>query len=372
MDRLDPVAADLEFEHLVRADFALLDQGAAADHHEELPLGVVPVLPLGDAGFGDIDRHLAAVRGFQQLGEAAARVHLHVEREGGLFLRQVGQVGAVQLFSEAAGRHLRQQQRLRLGLEALQQRHDLAQRGLMRGRDIAIAPVRLRDGVQPGELAAVRPAFQRVQHLLHQVVDVDQLQLGGGVVHPDGQVVCNIVAEGRHRAVVVGAAPLAEQVREAVHQHRRAGLFAVSEKQLLPGQLALAVIALAIAAEEGRLDGAGQHDGARIAVLFQGIQQRRGKAEVALHELALLLRAVDAGQVEHKVRLGAVGVEQGGTGVQVVLINFADGQARAGPVFAFSNVAQVADEVLAHKALCAGDEDVHFRCSSQFFSASCT
>ena len=79
-------------------------------------------------------------------------------------------------------------------------------------------------------IAAVGMSLQRVQHLLDQIVNIQKLQLGGRVVDGQGQIVRGIVAEGRHGAVVVGAAPFAEQIGEAVHQHRGAGLFCVGKE----------------------------------------------------------------------------------------------------------------------------------------------
>ena len=226
--------------------------------------------------------------------------------------------------------------------------------------------------VQSLVAAAMGPALQGVQHLLHQIVDIHQFQPGGGVVHLDGQVPGHVVAEGGHGAVVVGTAPLAEEVGEPVDQHRGAGLFAVGEKQLLPCQLAFAVVRLAVPADEGGLYRAGQHHRAGIAVLFQRVQQSGGKAEVALHKFALVLGAVDPGQVEHKVGPGAVVLQQSGVGVQVVFKDLSDGKIRTGAVFALGDVAQIPNQIFAHKALGAGDENIHYFAASQFFRASCT
>ncbi len=48
---LNFVAAYLEVEYFVRADAALLNQAFASNHDKEFPLGIVPMLTLGDAGF---------------------------------------------------------------------------------------------------------------------------------------------------------------------------------------------------------------------------------------------------------------------------------------------------------------------------------
>ena len=71
------VAAHGKFQHLIAVHTALLDQGTARHHNEKLPLGVVPVLALGDAGFRDIHAELTAVLGLEQFGKAAAGIHVH-------------------------------------------------------------------------------------------------------------------------------------------------------------------------------------------------------------------------------------------------------------------------------------------------------
>ena len=85
----DVLARDLELYHLVGADPALLYQAAAAHDDEELPLGVVPVLPLGHAGSRDVHAHLTAFLRTEDFGEAAPLVDVHLQREGDLLLREV-------------------------------------------------------------------------------------------------------------------------------------------------------------------------------------------------------------------------------------------------------------------------------------------
>lgn len=52
---------------------------------------------------------------------------------------------------------------------------------------------------------------------------------------------------------------------------------------------------------------------------LEGVQQRGGEPEVALHEIGLVLGAVDAGQVEDEVGAGAEVLQLLGHGVDVVL-----------------------------------------------------
>lgn len=108
----------------------------------------------------------------------------------------------------------------RLSQEAVEQVDDLAQ-GLHVGPGDVAEPVTLYP-LEALVSAAVLLAEQRAQHLVDQVVDVEELQLNGGVVHGVGAAVGDGVAEGGHGGVVSRAAPLAVEVGEAVDEHRRA------------------------------------------------------------------------------------------------------------------------------------------------------
>ena len=163
------------------------------------------------------------------------------------------------------------------------------------------------------------------------------------------------MAEGSHHGVVVGAAPLAEQVGETVHQHGGAGLLPVSEKQLLPRQLGPAVVGLAVPADERGLDGAGEHHRALVPRLLQGFQQGGGKAVVAGHKFLVVLWAVDPSQMVHEIGPGAVLPQQSRVCVQVVFEDFLNVQVGPGAVLALCDVPQVGNQVLSHKALGAGD-----------------
>ena len=204
-------------------------------------------------------------------------------------------------------------------------------------------------------------AEQRAQHLVDQVVDVEELELHRGVVDGVGAAVGDGVAEGRHRGVVVRTAPLAVEVGEAVDEHRGAGALRVPAEQALPRELGLAVDRALEAARQARLRGAGEHDGACVAVALQGLQQRGGEPEVALHELGLLLWAVDAGQVEDEVGAGAVVLQLPGRRVDVVLHDLEGKELLVfgSAVLAVADVLQRAAEVPADEAPGAGDEDAH-------------
>ena len=336
-----------------------LDARGAGDHQEPLPLAHVPVVALGDAGLRDVDGDLAALRRAQELGERAAVIHVRLEAVGEVPRLVVGQERAPELLGEGALRQVGHGKRLAAVAEAPEQVDDLAQ-GLHVGLG-DVAEVLPLDALEALVAAAVFLPQQGAQHLVDQVVDVEELQLDRGVVHGVGAAVGDGVAEGRHGGVVARSAPLAVEVREAVDEDRSARALRVLAEQALPRELGLAVDRALEAARQARLRGAGQHDGARVAVALEGVEQRGGEPEVALHELGLLLGAVDAGQVEHEVGAGAAVIELPGRRVDVVLHDLERQQRLIllTAVLAVPYVLEGAAEVPADEAPGAGDEDAH-------------
>ena len=128
------------FSRLAAADAALLNQTVARNHDEKLPLRVVPVLTLCDAGLRDVDAELAATLGFEQLGKAAAGVLVLFQVKDDLLFGQIGQIRRVQLFCKAARRNLRQYERCGLSLEPFQQVHNFAQCDFVGHRRGTVAP----------------------------------------------------------------------------------------------------------------------------------------------------------------------------------------------------------------------------------------
>ena len=200
--------------------------------------------------------------------------------------------------------------------------------------------------------------LQGAEHLVDQIVDVQKLQLHGGVADRDGQVVGHVVAEGGHRAVVVGAAPLAEEVREAVDVNRCARLLSITKEKILARLLTAAVVAV-VAADESGLDGGGQHHGAGVPVLFQRLQKGGAEPEIPRHELGGILGAVDPRQMEDEIRLLAIPVQEGRIRVQIVQIQLPNGEGGMGAVLPLGDIFEGGGEVLPHEAPGAGNEYVH-------------
>ena len=217
----------------------------------------------------------------------------------------------------------------------MEQVHDLAEGGLVGDRTVAVAalagdgamrvflPGHRNDG-QALELAAVLLALERPHHLVHEIVNVEELQFHGRIVDSDREAVGDVVAECRDGAVVVRTAPFAVEVREAVHEDLRARLTTIFKEQVLAGLLAAAVLAVAEAAGKGGLRAGREHHRAGVAVFLEGVQERAGEAEVALHELILVLGAVHTGEIEDEVGLAAVHVQILRGGIDVIFIDLGD------------------------------------------------
>lgn len=242
----------------------------------------------------------------------------------------------------------------RLCLELLQQIHDFSQCDLVGHGDTAVTTVCIQNRFHAIEFAVLLLAFQQVEHSFYKIVDVQQLQLGATVVDSKGLVIGDCPAEGANGAIVLGAA-VSHQVDKTVDGNLCAGFLSILEEQLLARLFAPTILAVAETTSQGGLNGGGQHDGCLVVVLFQAVQQIRCKAEVSLHEVFRVLRAIHACQIEHEVRLTAVLVQLRRGGIQIVLVDFFNVQCRAGFVLAVPNVFQVITQGGSHHSLSTCD-----------------
>ena len=343
------VAAHLVLYHFVGAFLPHPDESVAFYDYELLPLAVVPVLAFGDSGPGDVDAHLSAGGGVDELGERAAVVDVHLQVEDGLIFGQIAEIGGKEALGERVGGDFRYHQSGRQGGEPVQEVDNLAEGDVECRGHVAVTAIGLADSLHAVELAVMLAALQGENHLVDEVVDVEELELNGGVIHLDWQPVGNVVAEGGHGGVVVGTAPLAEEVGKAVYEDFCAVFAGIAEEKLFAGFLAFAVGMAGVAAYKRGLNGAAEHHRAGVAVLAQGVEQGRGEAEVALGEVLGVFGTVHAGEVEHEVGLGAVAVEVLGRGVEVVLENLVDGHGVI-PGFAFLYVIELGAKVLSNES----------------------
>ena len=86
-------------------------------------------------------------------------------------------------------------------------------------------------------------------------------------------------------------------------------------------------------------------------MLFQAVQQIRCKAEVSLHEVFRVLRAIHACQIEYEVCFLAVLVQLRRGGIQIILVDFFNIQCRASLVLPIPDVFQVVAQGGSYHAL---------------------
>lgn len=154
------------------------------------------------------------------------------------------------------------------------------------------------------------------------------------------------VAEGGDGAIVVRAAPLAENVRQTVQKNLRTGFCAVAQKDLLGGQLALTV----------RRGGTGLNGGGeqhRAGTLRQAGEEDFGEVKVPLPKGFRIGSPVYTGQMEDKLRLPAPAGEEIRWSIPVAGQNL--GAAGEGEGF------QPGQKVSAQKSPGPGDQDLHRR-----------
>ena len=174
MDRLNFVPGNLKLHRFSGVNVPFLNQAMTSNHNEQLPLGVVPVLPLGDSGTADVDAHLSTVGGMNQLGKGATVVHIHLQSILEPVRRQIGQIQGVQLLGKRTVWHLGHHKRTRLRLELLQQIYDLAQRDLVGHGDAAVATICFQNGLHTVKFTVLLLALQQVEHSFYQIIDVQQ------------------------------------------------------------------------------------------------------------------------------------------------------------------------------------------------------
>lgn len=138
-DGLDFVTTHFVVEDFVSAFLAELDEAVARDDDELLPLGVVPMLTLGDAGLGNVDAHLTAIEGVDQFGERTAGIDVHLQIEDSFFFGQVAQEGAIETLCKRIGRDFRNHQCLGHVGKLVEQVHDFAEGRLVGDGAIAVA-----------------------------------------------------------------------------------------------------------------------------------------------------------------------------------------------------------------------------------------
>ena len=207
-------AADLVGDHRGITHLAEADHAFALQDDEFFMLGLMPVVALGDVRLGHVQADLPTAAHVQKLREGAPLVGMGDGGPGEILRRQEAEIGGVELLHQRVALVGGGQAVPQAG-EGLDQLGHAAQLHLMDGLDGA--PFAFPAGL----------ALHGAEKFLRHVVDIDQPQRHGGVVDRDGQTPGHVMAEGGHGAIIVGAAPFAENVGQTVKIHRRACLPAI-------------------------------------------------------------------------------------------------------------------------------------------------
>ena len=193
-------------------------------------------------------------------------------------------------------------------------------------------------------------ALQGADHLFYKVVNVEQFEFYRRVVDGNGEIIGDVVAERGDGTIIIRSAPFAIEVGKTIDQDFGSRLLTILQEQVLASFLAATIFAIAEAASQGGLLGAGEHHGASVLMSLQCVKQGGGEAEVALHELVIVLGAVDASEIEHEVALLAPCVKLLGGGIEIVLEDFLDRQVAVATGLAVFDVIELGAKVLADEA----------------------
>ena len=193
-------------------------------------------------------------------------------------------------------------------------------------------------------------ALQGADHLFYKVVNVEQFEFYRRVVDGNGEIIGDVVAERGDGTIIIRSAPFAIEVGKTIDQDFGSRLLTILQEQVLASFLAATIFAIAEAASQGGLLGAGEHHGASVLMSLQCVKQDGGEAEVALHELVIVLGAVDASEIEHEVALLAPCVKLLGGGIEIVLEDFLDRQVAVATGLAVFDVIELGAKVLADEA----------------------
>ncbi len=200
------------------------DQAFSLDHEKLLCLGVVVMVSSRSAGLGSGDEDLSKVWLLDEFRQAAAGVRSGSQAVPQLRRRNIRQIGCIQSAVEPLGK-VRQRERGPHLMKCLDSSRQVAQLNPV-ARDLH------------GRLLSRLPSFDLCQKGRNHIVHIAQLQFARGIGDGNWQVMRNVVAKGCGDRVVVGAAPLSEQIFQPVDADRGTGLRGKLQQRLLRLRLA--------------------------------------------------------------------------------------------------------------------------------------
>ena len=97
----------------------------------------------------------------------------------------------------------------------------------MGNRTITVSAIHQWMYIKTFKLATIFLAFQGMNHLVYEIVNVKQLQFYTWVIDLYRKVVSDVVAECSDSTVVVGTTPFAVKVRKTINQHFGSRIFTI-------------------------------------------------------------------------------------------------------------------------------------------------
>jgi len=179
-----------------------------------------------------------------------------------------------------------------------------------------------------------------------------------------------MMAEGCHHRIVVGAAPLAKQVRQTIDHPVCTGFSAVSEEQLLRRFFGLPIGTFGISSGQAGLNGGRQQHWAAVAAFPKHLQQGTGEVRVSGCKFSRILGPVHASQVNHEIRLLAVAHQGFSRSIPRTQENFLDLQCGPSPVSVILDGGKALRQIFPNKSVCAGDQYIHQQVPPNSFSFS--
>lgn len=307
--------------HFGAADPSESDYALTANDQELFILGVVPMITLGDARLGNIDRHLSPVSSFNEFGERPPTVDIHLQWIAETVMRQITQIRTMEFFCEWI-RHIGDAEVFPALLEGENQLCNLTKGDSMYRLNMAKS------------IRRARLAIQCVYEVIDDIVNINQIQRYGWIVDRNRKTIGNVIAKSGNGAVVVWSTPLSEDIRQAVDIHWSSALPAIGENGILGLTLANSVRIILC-----RLGGRAYQQRSRSSLFDQVGDNSPGQIGIATGKFCHILRAVDTRQVEDKVRTPYQGRQ-----FSRVVINIKFGYRNIG------SQSQRCRQVFAHKA----------------------
>ena len=209
--------------------------------------------------------------------------------------------------------------------------------------------------LRPSHATSLAPVDLR-QKRCNYIVHVAQLHIACRIGDSNRQIIRNVVAEGCSNRVIVRAAPLPEQVLQAVDPNTGSSLRGKSQQRLLCLRLARSVGIVQFSLDRGT-----ENDLRKTPSFPQELAQLLRQPCIPTLEVNRILRPVDAGKMEDHI-----GLKQG---IPKVFGRILATKNRGFAILAFK---QMGRKIAAQEPSSPGNENPLHAGTALPFSASCT